>query len=126
MYTKQFTDPNPNGWANPSVRPPVIVSSMQAHTDAIKGIDNYLYDNASDYRVIDVTEDMDITIKNYGHTYLVLNFYNTVYTVNFVKSDTTDTSVNFKYHGGLPVFQANTSYELSFLNLDCVYIKREV
>lgn len=41
-YTKVFTNPHPNGWDNPSERPPITADVLQAHTDAIQAIDNYL------------------------------------------------------------------------------------
>lgn len=126
MYQKQFTDPNPNGWANPSNQPAINASVMQAHTDAIKGIDNYLLNNTGDFLEMDVTEDLAITVQNHSHTYVVLHFGNTVYNVTFVKSDPSETGSSIVYHGGEPIFQPNSTYELSFLNLDCIYVKRGV
>lgn len=41
-YTKVFVNPHPNGWDNPSERPPITADVLQAHTDAIQAIDNYL------------------------------------------------------------------------------------
>jgi hypothetical protein len=41
-YTKKFVNPHPNGWDNPSERPPITADVLQAHTDAIQAIDNYL------------------------------------------------------------------------------------
>ena len=44
MYRKTFVDPYPNGWKNRDVSEdtPIDADAMQAHTDAIKAIDNFL------------------------------------------------------------------------------------
>lgn len=122
-YTKQFQNPHPQGWGNPEYRPPIDVSSMQAHTDAISGIDNYLFANTGDLIDLTVDEDTTITVKSYGHTYVVLTFGETVYNVTFVKSDPDDPN-NIVYQKGAPTFEANSTYELSFLKLNCIWEKR--
>lgn len=122
-YTKQFTNPYPDGWDDPTVRPPVTVPAMQAHTDAIQGMDNYLYENTGDLIDITPTEDVTITVKSYGHTYVILTFGGDVYNVTFQKSDPEDPNV-ITYQGDAPVFEANSTYELSFLKLNCIWKKR--
>lgn len=82
------------------------------------------------YHVID-TETREITIDSnttiavdtHGHTYLVLHFGDTVYDVTFTKL-TPDSSIDFVWEGGIPTFQPNSTYELSFLRLDCMWFKR--
>lgn len=122
-YTKQFNNPHPEGWDDPEYTPPIDVNSMQAHTDAISGIDNYLLANTGDLIDLTVDDDIIITVKSYGHTYVVLTFGSTVYNVNFQKSDPLDPNV-ISYQGEPPVFEANSTYELSFLKLNCIWKKR--
>lgn len=122
-YTKQFTNPHPDGWDDPSYTPPIDVNSMQAQTDALSGIDNYLLANTGDLIDLTVEEDTTITVKSYGHTYVVLTFGNEVYNVTFVKSDPLDPN-DIVYQKGQPTFEANSTYELSFLKLNCIWKKR--
>ena len=72
---------------------------------------------------IDVTENMTITIATYAHIYIVLNFGNTAYNVTF-KQSIPGSGLKFIWEGGKPTFHANSTYELSFLNLDCRWFKR--
>lgn len=45
-YTRQFINPYPDGWQNnPSEATPIDADALQAHTDALEGIDEYLEDN---------------------------------------------------------------------------------
>lgn len=122
-YTSQFTNPYPAGWDEPTVRPPVTVSAMQAHTDALSGIDNYLINNTGELLDITPTEDMTITVNSYGHTYVILNFGETVPEITFEKSDSQDPN-DISYQGEPPAFEPNSTYELSFLKLYCIYKKR--
>ena len=123
-YTRQFINPHPDGWDDPSYTPPIDVNSMQAHTDAISGIDNYLVNNTGELLDITVTEDTTITVNSYGHTYIILTFGSTVPEVTFQKSDPNDPNNISYFHDEPPFFEANSVYELSFLKLYCVYKKR--
>lgn len=43
IYRSTFVDPYPNGWKNkPDETTPIDAEAFQAHTDAIKEIDNFL------------------------------------------------------------------------------------
>lgn len=45
-YTRQFVNPYPNGWQDkPSEATPIDAEALQAHTDALAAIDEYLEDN---------------------------------------------------------------------------------
>lgn len=122
-YTSQFTNPYPNGWDEPTERPPVTVSAMQAHTDAISGIDSYLINNTGELLDLSPTVDTTITVNSYGHTYVILTFGDTVPNITFQKSDPEDPN-SITYHGEAPEFEPNSTYELSFLKLYCIYKKR--
>lgn len=122
-YTKQFQNPHPQGWDNPEYRPPIDVNSMQAQTDALSGIDNYLFSNTGDLINLPVEADTTITVKSYGHTYVVLTFGENLYNVTFVKSDPDDPN-DITYQKEAPTFEPNSTYELSFLYLNCIWKKR--
>lgn len=70
---------------------------------------------------IEADHDMTITIATYAHIYVVLSFGSTVPNITFAKSIA---GKDFVWEGGEPVFQANSTYELSFLHLDCKWFKR--
>lgn len=70
-----------------------------------------------------VDQDMQITIATWAHIYLILHFSDTVYNVTFVQS-LPDSGIDFRWEGGYPSFQSNSTYELSFLRLDCMWFKR--
>lgn len=72
---------------------------------------------------IDVTYPMTLTVATYAHAYFVLSFGSTVYNVTFVQS-LPDSGKEFVWEGGEPNFQPNSTYELSFLHLDCKWFKR--
>lgn len=44
IYTSTFVDPYPNGWKNADIdqTTPIDADALQAHTDALKAIDNFL------------------------------------------------------------------------------------
>ena len=43
-YSRQFTNPYPNGWQDyPDETTPISANALNAHTQALKGIDDYLY-----------------------------------------------------------------------------------
>lgn len=69
-----------------------------------------------------VDQDMTITIATWAHIYLILHFSDTVYNVTFVQS--MPGTIDFVWEGGRPNFQSNSTYELSFLRLDCMWFKR--
>lgn len=61
MYSKGFTNPYPSGWENlPSEDTPVTAEALQAHTDAIEHIDDYLFDNQ-----IESKADADIVANEF-------------------------------------------------------------
>lgn len=120
-YTKQFTNPHPDGWDDPSYIPPIDVNSMQALTDGIEDIDDYLVANTGDLIVITPETSENIPVKANGHTYVVLTFGETVYDITFVPTPSGGT---ITYQGEPPVFEANSTYELSFLYLNCIWKKR--
>lgn len=122
-YTKQFQNPHPQGWDNPEYRPPIDVNSMQAQTDALSGIDNYLFANTGDLINVTAVADTTITVKSHGHTYVVLTFGENLYNITFVKSDPDDPN-EITYQGEAPTFEPNSTYELSFLYLNCIWKKR--
>ena len=70
-----------------------------------------------------VDQDMTITIATWAHIYIILHFGETVYNVTFEQS-IPDSGIDFVWEGGRPNFQSNSTYELSFLRLDCMWFKR--
>lgn len=71
--------------------------------------------------IMTVTEDVNLTVATYAHIYFVLSFGATVPEVTFSASIP---EKDFVWEGGEPVFQPNSTYELSFLHLDCKWFKR--
>ena len=71
-----------------------------------------------------VTQDEEIEIATWAHIYIVLHFGNTVPNVTFVQS-MPGSGLDFHWEGGQPIFQANKTYELSFLRLDCKWVERD-
>lgn len=71
--------------------------------------------------IMTITEDTTLTVATYAHIYFVLSFGETVPNVTFVQSIP---EKDFVWEGGEPVFQPNSTYELSFLHLDCKWFKR--
>lgn len=61
MYNKGFTNPYPSGWEDlPSEETPVTAEALQAHTDAIEHIDDYLFNNQ-----IESKADADIVANEF-------------------------------------------------------------
>jgi len=89
--------------------------------DAIDGLAGTLIDGNT-YEVY-VDQNITLTIATWAHIYLILHFGETVPTVNFVQS-LPDSGIDFRWEGGHPSFQPNSTYELSFLRLDCMWFKR--
>ena len=77
--------------------------------------------SSSNVYFIEADHDMTITIATYAHIYVVLSFGSTVPNITFAKSIA---GKDFVWEGGEPVFQPNSTYELSFLHLDCKWFKR--
>ena len=75
------------------------------------------------YREITVTQDMSIEVQCYAHDYIVLTIGNTVYNVTFTKSDPNSQN-NFQWLGNQPTFEANKTYEISFLKLVALWKER--
>lgn len=93
-------------------------ANVQSAIDELSGtlIDGNTYEET-------VTSDTTITIATWAHIYLILHFGETVPNVTFVQS-LPDSGINFVWEGGYPSFQPNSTYELSFLRLDCMWFKR--
>lgn len=79
---------------------------------------------ASSFRIIDVDENMTIPVSCTAHDYIILNFYNSVPNINFVKSDDSYQG-DFQWLNGYPTFEANATYEISFLQLAGIWMKQE-
>lgn len=91
---------------------------LQGAVDELSGkfIDGNTYE-------IYVDQPMTLTIATWAHIYIILHFSDTVYDVTFVQS-LPDSGIDFAWEGGKPHFQSNSTYELSFLRLDCLWFKR--
>ena len=89
--------------------------------EAVDGLSGALIDGNT-YEVY-VDQDITLTIATWAHIYLILHFSDTVYNVNFVQS-LPGSGIDFRWEGGHPAFQPNSTYELSFLRLDCLWFKR--
>lgn len=60
-YSKGFVNPYPSGWEDlPSEETPVTAEALQAHTDAIEHIDDYLFNNQ-----IESKADADIVANEF-------------------------------------------------------------
>lgn len=79
---------------------------------------------SSSFRIIDVDENMTIPVSCTAHDYIILNFYNSVPNINFVKSDDSYQG-DFQWLNGYPTFEANATYEISFLQLAGIWMKQE-
>ena len=71
-----------------------------------------------------VVSDITIPIAVYAHNYIILTFGDTVPNVTFTKSLPTSEN-DFEWINGYPLFEPNSSYELSFLRLACIWAKRD-
>jgi len=93
-------------------------TNVQEAVDSLAGtlIDGNTYE-------VYVDQNITLTIATWAHIYLILHFGETVPTVNFVQS-LPDSGIDFRWEGGHPSFQPNSTYELSFLRLDCMWFKR--
>ncbi len=83
-----------------------------------------LNSKSSSFRIIDVEEDMTIPVSCTAHDYIILNFYNTLHNVTFVKSDA-EHQGDFVWLNGSPQFEANATFEISFLQLNGIWMKQE-
>lgn len=103
---------------NTSLSPINYINStnMQSGTDE-------LYSKSSSLRFIEVDENMTIQIPAEAHSYLILTFGETVYDVHFVKTPL-DSTRQFVWLNNQPTFEANSTYEISFLYLGGIWIKR--
>ena len=71
-------------------------------------------------KFIDVTSNMNIIINPSSHCYLTLAFGPTVYNVTFSNR----VGRSFEWINDYPNFEPNSVYELSFLDLACIWAKR--
>ena len=71
-------------------------------------------------KFIDVTSNMNIIINPSSHCYLTLAFGTTVYNVTFSNR----VGRSFEWINDYPNFEPNSVYELSFLDLACIWAKR--
>lgn len=120
---KKYTKPYDNGWDNPTTHPPLTAGTMNGISDGLNNIDNYLLGNTGNYLELTVDQETTITLKATGHTYIVLKFEGTVYNVTFA-TDPSGQTITYD-SGSAPQFEANSTYELSFLNLYCIWKKRK-
>ena len=97
---------------------------MQIHSSNAQGAVDELSHKGSSIFFIDVTEDMTLTVPSYAYAHFVLTFGNSVPTVTFVKS-IPDSHNDIEWINGEPTFEANSTYELSFLHLSCLWTKRD-
>lgn len=109
-----------------------VTASLVSYDNTTSGIDAHNVQDAIDkvaqnssisntVYFIEADHDMTITIATYAHIYVVLSFGSTVPNITFAKSIA---GKDFVWEGGEPVFQPNSTYELSFLHLDCKWFKR--
>lgn len=68
---------------------------------------------------VEVTSGQDFLINPRAHCYLILKFGSTVPPVSFASRD----GRNIDWLNGQPSFAANSIYELSFLDLACIWAK---
>ena len=67
-----------------------------------------------------VNEDKTIGIPANSHVWIILTFGGTVYQVDFESNS----GLPIEWEGGRPSFEPNSTYELSFLKLNCRWFKR--
>lgn len=79
--------------------------------------------STSELYFITATTPTTITAATYGHTYVVLSFGSTVPAVTFEQS-IPSSGKSIVWQGGEPTFEPNSTYELSFLHLNCKWFKR--
>ena len=118
---------------DPSGSPTSVPANMISYDNSVSGMTATNLQSAVDElagRTIDgntyeiyVDQDMQLTIATWAHIYIILHFSDTVYNVTFVQS-LPDSGIDFVWEGGTPNFQSNSTYELSFLRLDCMWFKR--
>ena len=118
---------------DPSGSPTSVPADMISYDNTVSGMTATNLQSAVDElagRTMDgntyeiyVDQDMQLTIATWAHIYLILHFSDTVYNVTFVQS-LPDSGIDFVWEGGAPNFQSNSTYELSFLRLDCLWFKR--
>ena len=118
---------------DPSGSPTSVPANMISYDNSVSGMTATNLQSAVDElagRTMDgntyeiyVDQDMQLTIATWAHIYIILHFSDTVYNVTFVQS-LPDSGIDFVWEGGIPNFQSNSTYELSFLRLDCMWFKR--
>lgn len=118
---------------DPSGSPTSVPANMISYDNSVSGMTATNLQSAVDElagRTMDgntyeiyVDQDMQLTIATWAHIYIILHFSDTVYNVTFVQS-LPDSGIDFVWEGGAPNFQSNSTYELSFLRLDCMWFKR--
>lgn len=118
---------------DPSGTPTSVPANMITYDNSESGLTSQNLQGAVDELVgrnmdgdtyeIYVDQDMQITIATWAHIYLILHFSDAVYNVTFIQS-LPDSGIDFVWEGGRPNFQSNSTYELSFLRLDCMWFKR--
>lgn len=98
----------------------VTVSNNRLDATNMQDAIDELQKKTSALRYINITEDTRIIIPSEGHSYLVLTFGDTVYDVDF---DPTETTRELTWMNGIPTFEPNSSYEISFLKLSGIWYK---
>lgn len=85
--------------------------------EAIDKINTY----GSWVKFADITSATNFEINVQGCCHLTLAFGSTLYPVSF----TNQASRQFTWINGYPNFEANSVYELNFLDLECIWAKRQ-
>ena len=101
----------------------IPVSNPRLNATNMQDAVGELKSKSASLRYINITEDCDVIIPSETHAYVVLTFGSTVYNVRFVK--TTPTTRDFIWLNGIPNFEPNSSYEISFLKLSAIWYKRK-
>ena len=69
-----------------------------------------------------IDQDEYIEIQSEGHDYIILHFGETVYDINFYMLGTQGQN-HITWEKRQPIWHPNSTFELSFLNGDCVWIE---
>ena len=99
-----------------SLTPMITATTVQDAIPEIKAKSNTI-------TYMTITSDTNIVIPTDAHAYLILTFGDYAPNVTFSKSNPASENP-FLWSNGIPDFQPNKSYELSFLNLCCIWYER--
>lgn len=96
-------------------------TSLQLQATNVQDAIDEIKSRRSWIKFVDVNSNMNFDISANAHCYLTLAFADTVPSVSFTNSANRE----FLWINGYPVFEPNSVYELSFLDLACVWAKRK-